>query len=63
MGNLNGVAKMKVMRTDREVGVVIDKTWEREELGSSVPGMTYEQGVRAGIEWLLGHVDDNPMDD
>ena len=27
------------------------------------PGMTYEEGVKAGIEWVLGQTDDHPLED
>lgn len=43
---------------------VLNKCDEQEdEGGSKWPGMTYEQGVAAGIRWALGHIDDNPMED
>ena len=28
--------------------------------GSKFPGMTYEQGVRAAIDWLVGNTSDRP---
>lgn len=40
-----------ITRTDDEIN------------GSRWPGMSYEQGVEAGIQWLVGDTDDNPMED
>ena len=46
---------------------LIDKVLERcidsNNVGSQYPGMTYEQGVLAGIEWVLGHIDEIPFED
>jgi len=44
-------------------GVLGRRAAEGEEHGSQWPGMTYEQGLRAGIDWILGDTDTNPMDD
>jgi hypothetical protein len=33
------------------------------EEGSKYPGMTYEEGVRAALEWVTGDVDDHPMEE
>ena len=30
---------------------------------SKFPGMTYEQGVRNALEWVLGYSDSTPMED
>lgn len=27
------------------------------------PSMTYEQGVDAALRWVLGHIDERPMED
>lgn len=51
-------------RCENEIDDVLNKAAEQEEQGGSKwPGMSYEQGVTAGILWILGHIDDNPMDD
>lgn len=53
-----------VTRTEEEVNEVIDKASEQESKGRSRwPGMTYEQGVRNALDWILGNSDDNPMED
>lgn len=49
--------------TEQEINEVLDACVEQEEIGESRwPGMTYEQGVKAAIEWLQGY-GENPMED
>jgi hypothetical protein len=31
--------------------------------GSRFPGMTYEQGVQAALDWLFGNVEDHPYEE
>lgn len=51
-------------RTEEEIYDVIDACIESENTGESkYPAMTYEQGVRAALEWVNGDTDDNPMED
>lgn len=55
---------MEIVRTKAEVDKLIDTCIESESEGRSVyPGMTYEQGIRAGIEWLIGETDEYPFDE
>lgn len=54
---------MRIERTEDEVWDVLNAALESEDEGSKWPGMSYEQGVRAGIEWLIGQRDSNPMED
>ena len=52
------------VRTPEEVNSVIDAAAVMIERGrSKFPGMTYEEGVRAALDWLLGSIDDHPMED
>ncbi len=56
----------EVKRSYDEVAQVLHWTWAPEEgrsSGSAFPGMSFEEGVRAGIEWLLGQTDVSPMDE
>ena len=46
------------VRTESEINEVLDKVFESEESGSIYPGMSYEDGVKAAIEWILN--DDAP---
>ena len=46
-----------------EINDVINECSDLENEGTSkYPGMTYEQGVKAGIDWATGETDNNPMD-
>ena len=41
-------------RTKQEIDELLDICSEiEEECGSRYPGMSYEQGIKAAIEWLL----------
>lgn len=49
-------------RTEKEIDQLLNVCTEAEEHGgSNYPGMTYEQGIKAGIEWLL-YGCDYPLD-
>jgi hypothetical protein len=53
---------LHVERTDEQVNEVLNEANEAEDNGTSRwPGMTYEQGVAAGISWVLGQTDEHPM--
>ena len=44
---------MGIKPTDNEIDDVLNHCLESEDTGESIyPGMTYEQGVKAAIEWL-----------
>lgn len=52
---------MEVKRTREEVDELLNQVSERQnEGGSRFPGQTFEEGVEAGIRWVLGEVDDYP---
>lgn len=54
---------MTMTRTEEEINDLLNKCAESEDTGESkYPGMTYEQGIKAAIEWLTGDTDDNPLD-
>lgn len=41
-------------RTDHEINELLDRCVDAEVTGESTyPGMSYEQGIKAAIEWLL----------
>lgn len=52
-------------RDEDEIREVIDRAAASIETGTRWPGMNYEEGVRAALEWALGDVsvDENPMGD
>lgn len=55
---------MDIVRTEQEVQDLLDQCMNAEVTGSSnYPGMNYEQGIKAGIEWIIGDTDDHPIDD
>lgn len=42
------------MPAESEVDTVLNRCLDSEDSGESAyPGMSYEQGVRAGIEWAI----------
>lgn len=52
----------EIVRTDEEISNVIDWCYEANEKGSHYTGMSYEDGIRAAIDWLTGYNDDSLMD-
>ena len=51
-----------VEQPDKAIDSVLNRCAEAEEEGiTAVPGMTYEQGVKAGIEWLTTSGADQPL--
>lgn len=52
----------QIKRTQEEIDEVVNLAIETEH-HSKWRGMSYEAGVRAAIDWILGDSDDNPMDD
>ena len=45
----------EVKRTDKEINDLLDRCAEQEDKGGSrYPGMSYEQGIRAAIDWITG---------
>ncbi len=53
----------EVKRTDEEINDQLNRgaAWE-EAGGSSVPGMSFESGVLAGIRWAIGDSEDAPIE-
>jgi hypothetical protein len=52
------------VRTQEEVNQQLDKVNDNINKGiSKYPGMTYEEGIRAAIDWMSGESDEPPMDD
>lgn len=57
------MAKTFISRTQEEIDDLMNQCSEAEDTGESkYPGMMYEQGIKAAIEWLIGDTDDNPLD-
>ena len=51
------------MRTKDEMYDQINTATEKQESGEGFIGMSYEDGVKAALEWAMGNTDDKPMDD
>ena len=53
------------MPDENEIDEVMNECGDHENEGTTkFPGMSYEQGVKAAIEWLSDDYDGaNPMDD
>ena len=50
-------------RSDKEINDLIEKCYEQSKRGTTkYRGMTYEDGVRAALDWVTGQDDANPMD-
>ena len=53
-----------INRSDQEINDVVNRASGGGVYGRSRwPSMTYEDGVRAAIDWIVGDSDDNPMED
>lgn len=50
-------------RTESEIREQIHKALDNMDEGSSIfPGLTYEDGVQASLDWVLGEQDEEPME-
>jgi hypothetical protein len=54
--------KYTLQRSDDEINAQLNTAtaWE-DHGGSSVPGMSFEEGVLAGIRWLIGETEEWPI--
>jgi len=50
-------------RTKSEIEEQLNKALDALDTGSKYPGMSYEEGVSAALDWVIGNIDDRPMDD
>lgn len=52
------------MRTSREINDQVNRAQDQIDEGTStVPGMSYEEGVVYALQWVTGDSDDLPMED
>jgi hypothetical protein len=55
---------MEVKQSETEINQVLNKCSEAQETGETIAhGQSYEDGVKAGIEWILGWIRTNPMEE
>lgn len=51
-------------RTEQEIETVLDAAIAVTSTGQTRwRGMTYEEGIRNALQWVLGESDDDPMED
>ena len=54
---------MDVVRKEEEIDKLVSVCHDGiDKEGSKFPGMSYEQGIVAAIEWLRGDMNEHPMD-
>ena len=53
----------QLKRNDKQIDATLNKANNGIENGTKWPGMSYEAGVEAGIRWVLGEQEENPMED
>lgn len=55
---------MNIIRSEQEIWDLLNQCADAEETGvSSYPGMSYEQGIKAAIEWVTGDTNDHPINE
>ena len=54
---------MTIKHSQEEIDELLNKAADLDEQGGKHGFMTYELGVKEGIEWLLGYIDSKPLDD
>lgn len=55
------MGRYEIARSDEEIDDLLNAASEDE--GPRWPGMTFEQGLRQGIDWVTGESDENPLSD
>jgi len=48
------------MKTKQEIDIMIAKC---EDNDIDYSGMSYEEGVAAALEWVMGYIDEVPIED
>ena len=60
LGLLIGEVMPAIIRTEEEIDEVLNFVAEGEDCGTHYPAASYEQGIRAMYEWLIGDTDCPP---
>ena len=51
------------MKTESQIQKVVDEGSGRITAGTKYPGMSYEEGVRAALEWVINDdSEESPLD-
>lgn len=51
------------MRSEKEIHEQIDEAFESRDNGGKFNGMSYEEGVIAALEWVLGNSPEKPIEE
>jgi hypothetical protein len=54
---------MQIIRTEEEIDRLESWAAEGQDNGTHYSGMSYEDGIRATLDWLLGQRDESPADE
>jgi len=54
---------MIIVRNEQDIRELLHQCNDAEEFGTNYPGMSYEQGIKAAIEWITGDIDIHPIND
>jgi len=53
----------EIKKTDEEINDLLNACSDQTDKGGSkFPGMSYEEGLQAAIEWLTSVSDEHPLD-
>lgn len=50
-----------IVRTEDEINEQLNLAAEGQDSGSKYPGQSYEDGIRAMFDWLVGDTEDTPL--
>jgi len=53
----------QIVRTSKEIDEQIGQAETAMSEGSKYPGMSYEEGCMYLFQWLVGEIEDKPMED
>lgn len=57
------MGRYNIERTDSQIEEQLNKAMEAEALGTTqFPNCSYEEGVRAALDWLFGKQKEEPID-
>lgn len=51
---------LAIVRTEDEINQILNWACEGKDDGSHYPGMSYEDGLVAMYDWLIGQIDERP---
>ena len=61
MEGLKGKTMYQIKKTEAEIDEQVNAAHEGRDDGGKFPGMTYEDGVLAMLDWLTSDGDEAPM--